>query len=148
MPEEEFRVRAAIYWLTQKFTKQMKSDRLQEQDADVRAAMERKWMLMYASRKVFEHYYQNRWRAQLAKAYRGDWELGIGTRGKIFLQIYKDAKAGVVMAYKNTKRNNPGFVHRNWMRSKDTPKQISEILTDVVLIVRDPIQDVPESGSN
>ena len=110
--------------------------------------MERKWMLMYASRKVFEHYYQNRWRAQLAKAYRGDWELGIGTRGKIFLQIYKDAKAGVVMAYKNTKRNNPGFVHRNWMRSKDTPKQISEILTDVVLIVRDPIQDVPESGSN
>ena len=148
MPEEEFRVRAAIYWLTQKFTKQMKSDRLQEQDADVRAAMERKWMLMYASRKVFEHYYQDRWRAQLAKAYRGDWELGIGTRGKIFLQIYKDAKAGVVMAYKNTKRNNPGFVHRNWMRSKDTPKQISEILTDVVLIVRDPIQDVPESGSN
>ena len=84
----------------------------------------------------------------MAKAYRGDWELGVGTRGKIFLQIYKDAKAGVVMAYKNSKRNNPGFVHRNWMRSKDTPKQISEILADVVLIVRDPIQDIPESGGN
>jgi hypothetical protein len=148
MPEEEFRLRAAIYWLTQKFTKQMRSERLQETDPDVRAAMERKWMLMYASRKVFEHYYQNGWRAQLVRAYRGDWELGFGTRGKIFLQIYRDAKAGVITAYKNTKRNNPGFVHRNWMRSKDTPNQISEILRDVVLILRDPIQDIPESGAN
>jgi AIPR protein len=148
MPEEEFRLRAAIYWLTQKCTKQMRSERLQETDPDVRAAMERKWMLMYASRKVFEHYYQNRWRAQLVRAYRGDWELGVGTRGKIFLQIYRDAKAGVVTAYKNTKRNNPAFVHRNWMRSKDTPNQISEILRDVVLILRDPIQDIPESGAN
>ena len=148
MPEEEFRLRAAIYWLTQKFTKQMRSERLQETDPDIRAAMERKWMLMYASRKVFEHYYQNRWRAQLVKAYRGDWELNVGTRGKIFLQVYRDAKAGVVTTYKNAKRNNPGFVHRNWMRSKDTPSQISEILRDVVLTVRDPIQDIPESGAN
>jgi hypothetical protein len=148
MPEEDFRLRASIYWLTQKFTKQLKADRLQEQDPDARAAMERKWMLMYASRKVFEHYYQNRWRTQLMRAYRGDWELGTGARGKIFLQIYKDAKAGVVTAYKNAKRNNPGFVHRNWMRSKDTPNQIAEILTDVVLAVRDPIQDIPESMNN
>jgi AIPR protein len=145
MPEEEFRLRAAIYWLTQKFTKQMKSDRLQETDPESRAAIERKWMLMYASRRVFEHYYPNRWKAQLARAYRGDWEMGSGTRGKIFLQIYKDAKAGVVMTYKNSKRNNHGFVHRNWMRSKDTPGQISEVLRDVVLILRDPIQDIPES---
>jgi hypothetical protein len=145
MPEEEFRLRAAIYWLTQKFTSHLKSDRLQELDPDARAAMERKWMLIYASRKVVEHYYQKRWRAQLAKAYRGDWELGHGAKGKIFLQIYKDAKAGIVMAYKNSKRNNPGFVHRNWMRSKDTPNQISEVLSDVILIVRDPIQDIPES---
>jgi hypothetical protein len=144
MPEDEFRLRAAIYWLSQKFTERMRSERPQETDADVRAAMERKWVLMFASRKVFEHYYPNRWQTQLAKAYRGDWELGVGPRGRIFLQIYKDAKAGVVMAYKNSKKTKAGFVHRNWMRSKDTPTEIAEVLKDLVLVVRDPIPDIPE----
>jgi hypothetical protein len=144
MPEDQFRLRSAIYWLSNKFTERMKSERPQEIDPDVRAAMERKWVLMFASRKVFEHYYPSRWQAQLAKAYRGDWELGVGPRGKIFLQIYKDAKAGVVMAYKNSKKTKVGFVHRNWMRSKDTPTEIAEVLKDVVLVIRDPIPDIPE----
>ena len=32
---------------------------------------------MFASRKVFEHYYPNdQWRAELRKIYKGDWEFG------------------------------------------------------------------------
>ena len=57
----------------------------------------------------------------------------------------RDAKAGLVMAYKNSKKTKVGFVHRNWMRSKDTPTEIAEVLKDLVLVVRDPIPDVPEN---
>ena len=89
---------------------------------------------MYAARKVFEHYYPNgRWKEELRKGYKGDWVLGEDARGKLFLQIYRDAKAGVVTAYKISKKHDPRFVHRNWMRSKDTSGRIAEILEDAIL---------------
>jgi hypothetical protein len=145
MPEDEFRLRAAIYWLSKEFTQRLKDDRKLETDADSRAALERKWILMSATRTVVQHYYGNSWKSQLAKAYKGDWEMGVGARGKIFLQIFKDAKAGVVMAYKNAKKNTPGFVHRNWMRSKTTPHEVAGVLNDIILVVRDPLPEIPES---
>jgi hypothetical protein len=144
MPEEEFRLRAAIYWIAQEFATYMRKDRDAEIDPDVRAALERKWMLLYATRKVFEHYYPNdAWKIQLQKLYKGDWELGVDAKGKLLLRIYRDARAGVVSAYKNAKKYQQGFVHRNWMRNRETPGEIAEILRDSVLAVRDPIGDVP-----
>jgi hypothetical protein len=122
----------------------MRNDRTTEPDPDVKAALERKWVLIYATRKVFEHYYPNgRWKQELRKAYRGDWALGEEKKGKLFLQIYLDAKAGVVTAYKTSKKYDSGFVHRNWMRSKDTPGKISEILTDTILPSRQPLEEIP-----
>jgi len=64
-------------------------------------------------------------------------------RGKLFLQIYRDAKAGITTAYKLSKKNDPKFVHRNWMRSKETPGQIAEILQDVILTARPALDDSP-----
>src|SRR6185312_12783906 len=94
MPEDEFRLRAAIYWLAKEFGDRMRNDRTAETDPDVKAALERKWVLMYSARKVLEHYYPNdRWKQELRKVYRGDWELGEDKKGKLFLQIYHDAKA-------------------------------------------------------
>jgi hypothetical protein len=54
-----------------------------------------------------------------------------------------DFKAGVVTAYKTSKKYEAGFVHRNWMRGKDTPGKIAEILSDTVLSVREPLGDIP-----
>ena len=79
----------------------------------------------------------------MRKIYKGDWELGVGARGKLMLRIYQDAKAGVVTAYKTSKKYEAGFVHRNWMRGKDTPAKIAEILSDTVLSVREPLGDIP-----
>lgn len=73
--------------------------------------------------------------------------MGVGARGKIFLQIFKDARAGVIMAYKNAKKNTPGFVHRNWMRSKTTPHEVAGVLNDIILVVRDPLPEIPDSDS-
>ena len=134
MPEDEFRLRAAIYWLSKEFGEYIREDRSRESDPDTKAALERRWVLVYAARKVFEHYYPNgRWKEELRKGYKGDWVLGEDARGKLFLQIYRDAKAGVVTAYKISKKHDPRFVHRNWMRSKDTSGQIAEILEDAIL---------------
>jgi AIPR protein len=143
MPDEEFRLRAAIYWLSKEFGAHMREDRKSETDPDVKAALERKWMLMFATRKVFEHYYPNGWKGQLRKLYKGDWALGADAKGKLLLQIYRDARAGVVMAYKISKKHDSKFVHRNWMRSKETPGHISEILKDSILTVREPLGDIP-----
>lgn len=143
IPDDEFRLRAGIYWIAQNFAAKLKSDRITEDDPDVRAALERKWMLIFASRKVFEHYYpKGDWKRQIAKTYKGDWTLGEGSRGKVFLQVYRDAKAGVIMAYKNAKNSKHGFVHRNWMRNKDTPSDVASVLKDVILPMRDPLSAI------
>ena len=144
MPEAEFRVRAAIYWLAQEFGAHMKQDRANEVDPDSRAALERKWMLLFAVRKVFEHYFpDDAWKQELQKLYKGDWELGAEAKGELLLRIYRDAKAGLTTAYKTSKKYDPAFVHRNWMRSKNTPSQISDTLNTLVLVNRDPIDSIP-----
>ncbi|OQW59172.1 MAG: hypothetical protein A4S14_04020 [Proteobacteria bacterium SG_bin9] len=144
MPEDDFRLRAAIYWLSKEFGTRMKEDRMSESDPDTRAALERKWVLMFAARKVFEFYYPNdKWKAELRKIFKGDWQLGVDARGRHLLRIYLDAKAGVVTAYKSSKKHEKGFVHRNWMRNKDTPGKITEVLNDIVLAVREPLGDIP-----
>lgn len=144
MPEDEFKLRAAIYWLAQEFGPRAKLDRSKETDPDTRAALERKWVMIFAARKVMEHYFPNdTWKAQLRKTYRGEWRLGEGDRGKWFLRIYGEARAGVVTAYKNSRRIDPLFVHRNWMRNKETPGSIAEILREVVLSTKDHIGPLP-----
>jgi len=145
MPEDEFRLRAAVYWLSKEFGQRLKEERKLETDPDTRSALERKWILMNAARTVIQHYYGSHWKSQLSKTYKGDWAMGEGARGKIFLQVFRDAKAGVVMAYKNAKAHDPGFVHRNWMRSKSTPTKVAEVLNTIILVVRDPLPEMPDS---
>jgi hypothetical protein len=140
MPDDEFRLRAAIYWLSKELGTHMREDRAGETDLVAKAALERKWVLMYATRKVFEHYFPNGKRKdELRKTYKGDWTLGEDNKGKLFLQIYKAAKAGVVTAYRNSKKHNPEFVHRNWMRSKETPGDIAEVLESIIFPTLPPL---------
>ena len=144
MPNDEFRLRASIYWLAQEFGERAKTDRETEVDADTRSALERKWMIVYSARKVLENYFPNElWKDQLRKAYRGEWRFGEGDRGKWFLRLYGEARSGVVLAYKNSRLVNPTFVHRNWMRSKDTPPAVAQILKEVILVTKDPIGPLP-----
>ena len=127
MPENEFRLRAAIYWLAREFGDHLRQDRAEESDPDSKAALERKWMLIFAVRKVFEHYFPNgSWRLELQKLYKGDWQIDVGARGELLMKIYRDAKAGVTTAYKTAKRYDPGFVHRNWMRIRTRPVKLEK----------------------
>ena len=134
MPDDEFKLRAGIYWLAQEFAQRLRNIRDKEEDSDSRAALERKWLLIYASSIIFKSCYPNDdWTNQIRKLYKGEWSLDDDKKGAVVLKIFDAAKGGVVMAYKNSKNFDPKFVHRNWMRSKDTPVLIADTLKNVIL---------------
>ena len=136
MPEDEFRLRASIYWISQEFGLYLSVVRDKEEDPDARSALERKWLLVYSAGVVLKYIYKKNdsWKEQLRKLYRGEWSLNTNDkRGASLLRIFNIAKSGVVQSYKNSKHINPNFNHRNWMRSKNTPAEIKSFLENVVL---------------
>jgi hypothetical protein len=133
MPDDEFKLRAAIYWLSQETSRQRKLTIASETDADSKAALERKWVIVNAMRVVAETMFPDDWKSQLRKLHRGDWEMGVGRKGEAVMTLYRAAVSGVTTAYKVAKRNNKSFVHRNWMRSKETPLEIRDFLVTAVL---------------
>jgi hypothetical protein len=50
MPQDEFEFRAAMYWIAQECGAHLREARELEGDADARASLERKWLLVYAAR--------------------------------------------------------------------------------------------------
>lgn len=130
VPSDQFQLRAAIYWVAQEIASRLKKTRGSEQDADARAALERKWCVVYAFSAAIQRAFPNgEWKNQLRRLYRGDWTMGEGKQGEAVLELYEIAKSAVVFAYTAAKQNNPEeFVHRSWMRSKKTPSEISNAL--------------------
>jgi hypothetical protein len=57
MPDDEFKLRAAVYWIAQEITGYLKRTRQDERDADSHAAIERKWALIYAFKVVVQYVY-------------------------------------------------------------------------------------------
>ena len=129
MPTEEFRLRAAIYWIGHSVGAQLKTDHEAEPDPDVRPALERKWPVIYGARCALQLYFDDEdWKAQVRKLYKGDWTLGEGNRGKWVESLYKMSKAGVLMSYGHERQSNPKFSHRGWLRSAETPQSIRRTL--------------------
>jgi len=133
MPEDEFKLRAAIYWIAQEFASRLKLIRDDEGSPDSRAALERKWLLVYAASVVFRLKYKDEWKNKVRQLYKGDWRIEDAQKGGQIMRIFDMAKAGLIMAYTNSKNNKVGFVHRNWMRSKDTPGEIAHTIETVIV---------------
>ena len=146
MPEDEFEMRAAMYWIAQDFGAHLRITRENTADSDARAALERKWLLIYAAACCFKYSYQHdEWKRQLAKLYRGDWTVGGSDRkSQILASVFRASVAGVTTAYKNERNNNKQFEHRRWIRSKETPARIRTVLNDIVLPLQPPLADIPK----
>ena len=54
MPEQEFKLRSAIWWISVAFTEQLKKDKPLLTDNVQRNALERKWILLFAARLILE----------------------------------------------------------------------------------------------
>jgi AIPR protein len=145
MPENEFRLRAAISWIAQEVTTYLRNTRSSEPDPDARAALERKWPLIFAVSVVARYCYGEQWTSQVERLYRGDWTMEeTDKKGQVVLQLYSAARSGLIMAYKNAKTNaKENFVHRNWMRGKDTPTEIRGVLESTLLPLIPKIGQIP-----
>jgi hypothetical protein len=133
MPEDEFRLRAAIYWISTEVSSYLRQTRMTEDDIVIRSALEWKWTVVYAFSVVVRAVYGNEWKQQLSRLYHGDWTIGEGKQGEAVLSIYRGARSGVIMAYKNAQKHDKDFVHRKWMRGRNTPSEIEEVLKDPIL---------------
>ena len=127
MPDDEFRLRSAVWWMGEAFATRRKTDRDRAKDPVERGALERKWMLIFAARLVLELSFGTGYPSQMVKFYRGDWELGKDTNGKWFGELYDKAKSAVIFVYGEAVKRKD-FVHRNWMRSQDTVRDLKDVV--------------------
>jgi hypothetical protein len=147
IPTDEFELRAAAYWIAQDFGAFLREARENEGDADARAALERKWLLIFAAAKTLEYYYPgDEFKAQVRKLHRGDWSVRStedDKRNQILKRVFQSAKSGVTTAYKTSKLYSKNFEHRKWIRSKDTPNNIRDALITIVLPVQPKLDSIP-----
>ena len=143
MPEDEFRLRAAIWWLGTKIGERLGQEKQElaasegatgsASDEDgirllQRAALERKWMVIYAARLILENSYGDDYASCLRRFYKAEWEWGDGPIGMWFDTIYDRAKRSVIYVYRQCSHKD-GFTPRNWMRSKSTPRELRDFVT-------------------
>lgn len=120
MPDEEFRLKAAIWWLSVAFGSELKKDRRTTTDNLEKAALERKWMFLFVARLVLQRSYgDDSYESELRRLFKGDWEYGVGGPGRLVEDLYTISKETLVYKYKEA-AEKPGFVHRNWMRDPNT----------------------------
>jgi hypothetical protein len=125
MPEDEFRLRSAIWWIADEFSRLVKADRA-EATGDEKAALERKWFLLFIARLALQRVFgEQSYRQQIIPTWKGDWRMDDGKEGKFFRELYDVSKRALVWSYLTAKRMSAQkFVHRNWMRSVETVEQI------------------------
>ena len=132
MPDDEFRYRAAIFWISQEIASNLKAYRDKALDSDEKMALERKWLVIYAAKIVFETYLNSgeTLKGVVSKFAEGDWEIhGVDVKSAQITKVFERACQGVSFTYKNTKKANPtSFNHRNWMRGSQTTTAIADAI--------------------
>jgi hypothetical protein len=120
MPETDFKLRSAIWWIANSFEAVLKKDREEESDPKRRAALERKWFVIFVARLVLERSFGGEsYKAYLIRHYKGHWTFGEGTFGKFIAEIYRASRQALNYVYVQATKS-PEFNHRNWMRNPET----------------------------
>lgn len=142
MPTDEFKLRSAIWWLSQAFSRQLRTDKQNTDDNVEKNALERKWMLLYAARLVLDRSYRDQdYKKDFIRTYKGDWYFGDGKVGDWLHLLYDISKEVIIYQYSEAHKR-PGFVHRNWMRSETTVESIKDYI-ERALIRRMPELPIP-----
>lgn len=129
IPEDEFRLRAAIWWLSECFADEMKTDKaLKTRSAEDQRiylhSLERKWHILFAARLVLDRAFgADRWRSRVEKLYKGDWRAGEVGDGAFVNSLYQLSRQTVVTVYRRAAKD-ASFNHRQWMRSRQTVEEL------------------------
>jgi hypothetical protein len=128
MADQDFRLRSAIWWIAEQFGGKLKEEKKNTSDAIEKAALERKWILLFVARLILERSYGTEgYQHDLTRLYKGEWSFGEGVDGKWMEELYKQTKQTVLFKYKEAV-NKPGFIHRNWMRSENTVAELTAFI--------------------
>jgi hypothetical protein len=126
MPLEEFRLRSAIWWLSDEFSRRLKQDREKAPASFAKAALERKWFLLFMARLVLQRTFGGEaYKTELWKHYRGEWRMGENGAGEWFERIYSVARDALIYRYSEEVKK-PSFIHRNWTRSMDSVRALAD----------------------
>ena len=138
MPNDEFKLRSAIWWLGSSFGEKLIEDRKKVTDPIAKAALERKWMIIFASRLILERSFgEINARGVISKFFEGKWKLGIEDKGKWFEDLYGKSKGVVSYVYTQDSKND-NFVHRNWMRNPKTVQKLRDFASTAPIQVMTP----------
>ena len=130
MPTNEFRLRAAIYWLGTYFETRLKAQKKTADDPIIKAALERKWFPIFVARLLLERAYPNdTWRPYLERLYKGDWRSETCKDREWADMLYELSLQVLLGAYRMASKGQ-SFVHRNWMRNPETVQQLREAAKD------------------
>lgn len=123
--DDDFQIRAAIWWLSKNFEEKIKSDKKTEDDKLTKNALQGKWLILFAARCLLDRSFGDGANA-IKKHYKSGWKIGDGKIGEWYQTLYNQAKACVIYLYKEAERNKEktAFLHRNWLRSQSTANQI------------------------
>jgi hypothetical protein len=131
---DEFRFRAAIWWLGSGFLKRISEDARQLKlsisnsvddpliEKQLRA-MQAKWFFIYSARILLERSDPN-YKEYISKHYDKPWVFKVGPMGETYEKLYGIVKDVVVGAYIDASEDSD-FVHRNWLRSAKTMNAIA-----------------------
>lgn len=121
--QEQFEQKAAIWWLVKNFSDKIEQDKKNEKDLSVKNALQARWMIISASRYILERNFNDPYKP-ISKHYKSGWVLGNGKIGEWYSNLYKLSKDSVIYLYTNDRNESEGFLHRNWLRSKNTADKI------------------------
>jgi hypothetical protein len=135
---DEFKCRAGIWWLGNAFLKKIRediselksnldaeSDEEKRKEISLKAqALQGKWFVIYAARLLLERTYQGDWTRKLSDYYDCTWSFDKKPHGIWLTELYDLARSVVQEVYADDYAQRENFVHRNWLRSKETMESI------------------------
>ena len=135
--ESEFRFRSAVWWLHREFTKRSKLDKDNSDDPNLKAALQRKWALIFTAKQLIEKSFgTEKFREVLSKYWRGDWQLGVGVVGKQFEKIYETCLDILEQSYASYSEEEVGGDSRAWLGRAKTFQGISKDLEKMKKLLR------------
>lgn len=134
MPEEEFKLRSAIWWMGVAFGDKLSIERTTVLGNIENLALERKYILLFAARLLLERSFgKDGYQKYITKYYEGDWKIGEKVAGCWFESIYTIAKESIVYVYSQASKR-PDFIHRNWVRTRAAMNDLSEYIAHAPIV--------------
>jgi hypothetical protein len=128
MPEDEFRFRSGIWWLSEIFDEVRKMDRKVEKYG---ASLDSQALLLFVTSGLLRRLYPKEHRHLLVQLYRGEWKLeGDSRHEKMLKKLYELARDVLREDFAARRKDEPNFKPTEWKRNPETLVRLRAIFED------------------